>query len=160
MKSSKICCQASAVYLDFAFPERVVARALEGKAKQYPKIAIGLEVIASVFLGATKILVLPLASFSGVFLFPLRGIMQIFTTGKISSVAPYLLASLIALLVSALLIATLFCSILVAPEIVFILIGVLGAVCMSTTLLQMHEGLFAPSPENVLLIQDKEEPTK
>lgn len=155
MNCRDICHQAGDVYLNFAFPERVLARSLGGRAKRYPKVAMGVEVTLAVFLGVAKLLILPLASLSGIILFPLRGLIQVFSTGKLSSATPYLLASLIALFVSAILVAALFCTILIAPEVVFIMVGVLGALFMSTSLLQMHEELFAPRDQEVPLIEEK-----
>lgn len=143
MNCRDVCSQAGRIYLDLTFPERVVARSLERQAKDHPKIAISLEVLASVVFGAIKILTFPLASLSGIVLLPLRGIFQVIKTRQLTSILPYLVGSLLSLLISALLVVVIFSTILVAPEIVFVMIGILGTVFMSATLLQLHEGLFS-----------------
>lgn len=143
MNCRDVCGQAGRIYLDLTFPERIVARSLEKQAKQHPKLAISLEVLASVVFGTIKVLTFPLASLSGIFLLPLRGIIQVFKTRQVSSILPYLVGGLISLLISAMLVVAVFSTILVAPEIVFVMIGVVGTVFMSATLLQLHEELFS-----------------
>ncbi|AAP05040.1 DUF5422 family protein [Chlamydia caviae] len=141
------CCEvyrkSSEIYLDSTFPERVIARRCQGKAKLYPKTAMAIEVLAAVILGTLKIITFPLATFSSIGLLPIACALKGISSRSCSHFLAYLGAWFISLLVSALIIAAIFGLVMIAPEAVFFMIGVCGALGASATLLHIHRELFS-----------------
>ncbi|QVE48843.1 DUF5422 family protein [Chlamydia crocodili] len=143
MNCREVCKKSSQIYFDCTFPERVLARRCQNKAQQYPKTAMAIEVVASVILGTIKIITFPLATFSALGLIPFTCALKAISTRSCKHALPYLAAWFISLLVSALIIGAIFGLVMVAPEVVFFMIGVCGAVGASATLLNIHRELFS-----------------
>ncbi|WP_375793201.1 DUF5422 family protein [Chlamydia sp. 12-01] len=143
MNCREVCKKSSQIYFDCTFPERVIARRCQNKAQQYPKIAMTIEVIASIILGTIKIITFPLATFSALGLIPVTCIIKGISTRSCSHVLSYVAAWFISLLVSAIIIGAVFGLVMIAPEVVFFMIGICGAVGSSATLLNIHRELFS-----------------
>lgn len=154
-------CQNSAsLYLNYLFPERLIATKAQNYAMRYPKVAMTIEVLASVVLGVLKILTIPIMAISASALLLLqaaiKGCMR-----KGQEALSYLTAWGINLLVLAFLVIMIFAAITVPPEAVFfsLCLGVsLGA---SSTLLQIHKRLFpvldTPPPPSPIPVENKSE---
>ncbi|WP_348663846.1 DUF5422 family protein [Chlamydia vaughanii] len=143
MNCREVCKQGSQIYFDITLPERVVARHCKNKAQQYPKTAIAIEVLVAALLGTIKIISFPLATFSAVGMIPIACLVKSITTRSCSHFTSYLMAWFISILISAIIIAAVFGSIMISPSVVFFMIGVMGAVGTSATLLNIHSELFS-----------------
>lgn len=138
---------ATDVYLDLTFPERVLGRQCRSLAYRYPRLALVIEVIVSTILGTLKVVTFPLSSFAGVVLLPLKGIFLAIKNRDCTVLSVHFTAGLLSLLVSALIVSAIYAAILLAPEVVFCMIGVAGACGASATLLHLHQALFGlPTP--------------
>lgn len=144
MHCLELCQKGTRIYFDIAFPERVVARHCQRQAFLYPKLAMVVEVIASTILGTIKIITFPLTSLAGIVLFPTLCLMKCISTKSVLHIPEYLVAWGISILATALIVASIFCLIMISPEVVFLMIGILGAIGASATLLNIHKELFSP----------------
>ncbi|SYX08781.1 hypothetical protein C834K_0316 [Chlamydia poikilotherma] len=143
MNCREVCKKSSQVYFDCTFPERVVARRCKNKAQQYPKTAMAIEIAVSVILGTIKIITFPIATFSALGVIPFTCAVKSISTRSCEHALPYLAAWFISLLISALIIGAVFGLVMIAPEVVFLMIGICGAVGASATLLNIHRELFS-----------------
>ncbi|BAE81483.1 conserved hypothetical protein [Chlamydia felis Fe/C-56] len=143
MNCREVCKKSAQIYFDCTFPERVVARHCQDKAKLYPKTAMAIEVFVAVIFGTIKIITFPLATFSAMGLLPLTCAVKGISSRSCAHFLAYLGAWFISLLVSALIISAIFGLVMIAPEAVFFMIGVCGAAGASATLLNIHRELFS-----------------
>lgn len=140
------CCdlyeQGAHIYLDWTCPERTLARRCQNQAEKHPHIAMLLAVIASTILGALKVISFPLLNLSCIVLIPGLCLVKCLSTKSFSHIKNYTIAWLTSLLVSIVIISFLFISIVISPKIVFLMLGILGAIAPSSTLLHIHHELF------------------
>lgn len=136
--------EGTRIYFDMVFPERILARYCQHQALAHPKLAMLVEVVVSTILGTIKILSLPLMSLAGIVLLPAICLTKCISKKSFSPAPSYFLSWMISILVTALIVASIFCLIMVSPEVVFLMIGILGAMGTSATLLNIHKELFSP----------------
>ncbi|WP_201456765.1 DUF5422 family protein [Chlamydia sp. 17-3921] len=144
MSSCTTCKNGASLYLDHLFPERLIANKSQKCTARYPKIAMIIEVLASVILGSFKILTIPMVAASVVVLIPIQAMIKCIYKRSCKEALPYLAAWGINLLVIALLVVSIFAMISVPPEAVFFVICLGVSLGASATLLQVHKRLFPP----------------
>ncbi|EPP34368.1 putative inner membrane protein [Chlamydia ibidis] len=142
MECLEVVQKGSNIYLDCIFPERGAARQCKSLAQSYPRIAMTIEILASVVLGTFKMVTLPVATFASLFLLPIAGIRKAICTKQASDTLPYVFAWLISLLSVAAIVGLVFAMIALAPEAAFLMIGVFGAIGASSTLINLHNEMF------------------
>ncbi|VVT42600.1 hypothetical protein BOKEGFJH_00109 [Chlamydia avium] len=150
MNFRELCQKGARIYFDLTFSERVLARHCQNQALLYPKSAMIIEVVVSTILGTMKVFTFPLASLIGTILLPAIFLTKCISTRSIMSNLHYFVAWAMSILVTAFIVTAVFCLIMISPEVVFLMIGILGAVGTSATLLNIHRELFsAMLPQSV-----------
>lgn len=148
MGSCITCQKAVEIYLDYLFPERLIAIKAKNYATRFPKVAMIIEVFAAVILGLIKIFTIPIMIVSSSVLLLLQAAIKgCMCRGQ--EALSYLAAWGINLLVLALLVIMIFAFVITAPpEAVFFSLCLGVSIGVSSTLLQIHKRLFPilPSP--------------
>ncbi|MBQ8498470.1 DUF5422 family protein [Chlamydia sp.] len=129
-------------FLNFVFPERMVAAYMSPLAQKHPKAALSIASLAGFTLGLLKLVTFPVLCTVGLFVFPIKGLISCLLHKTIDACSGYILATFLSLLSLALIVVGIVSCVTWAPGFIFPMISISMALATTETCFQIYSHLF------------------
>ncbi|WP_080122843.1 DUF5422 family protein [Chlamydia suis] len=129
-------------FLNLVFPERVFAAYMSPLAQKHPKAALSIASLAGFILGLLKLITFPVLCATGLFIFPIKGLISCLFRKSFDTCSGYILATFLSLFSLALIIVGIVSCVTWAPGFIFPMISISMALATTETCFQIYTHLF------------------
>ena len=129
-------------FLNLVFPERVFAAYMSPLAQKHPKAALSIASLAGFILGLFKLITFPVLCATGLFIFPIKGLISCLFRKSFDTCSGYILATFLSLFSLALIIVGIVSCVTWAPGFIFPMISISMALATTETCFQIYTHLF------------------
>lgn len=135
-------CNRPGSFLNLVFPERVFAAYMSPLAQKHPKAALSIASLAGFILGLFKLITFPVLCATGLFIFPIKGLISCLFRKSFDTCSGYILATFLSLFSLALIIVGIVSCVTWAPGFIFPMISISMALATTETCFQIYTHLF------------------